>query len=62
MIVILTSNSLSMKAILKYKTLSKRVFNSASNNPKATFDEKIFEQEIKNIVAAAVGGQSPSMQ
>jgi predicted acylesterase/phospholipase RssA len=43
--------------------LSRRVFSSPPNNPKAAFDEKILEEEIKNIVATAVdGGQSPSMQ
>jgi len=43
--------------------LSRRVFSSPPNNPKAAFDENILEEEIKNIVATAVdGGQSPSMQ
>ncbi len=50
-------------AILKYKTFSQKVFSRASNDPKAKFDEKIYEEQIKNIVATAVvGGQSPSMQ
>jgi predicted acylesterase/phospholipase RssA len=51
------------EAILKYKTLSEKVFTSKSNDPKATFDYRVLEQEIKCVVATAViGGQSPSMQ
>jgi hypothetical protein len=47
--------------ILKYKTLSKEVFGTPSNDPKAAFNETILEQEIQNIVANAVdGGQDPS--
>ena len=47
-------------AIIKYKTLSEKVFTSNSNDPKATFDHRVLEQEIKNVVATAVpGGQSP---
>ena len=42
--------------------LSKKVFSSSSNDPKAVFDEKVLEQEIKNIVTAVLGDQSPSMQ
>jgi predicted acylesterase/phospholipase RssA len=50
-------------AILKYKTLSQKVFSSTSTDPKAAFDYKILEQEIKHIVAnAVIGGQSPSTQ
>ena len=50
-------------AIFKYKTLSEKVFTSKSNDPKATFDHNVLEQEIKNVVATAViGGQSPSIQ
>jgi hypothetical protein len=50
-------------AIFKYKTLSEKVFTSKSNDPKATFDHKVLEQEIKNIVAAApIDGQSPSTE
>jgi predicted acylesterase/phospholipase RssA len=49
--------------ILKYKTLSEKVFTTKSNDPKATFDHKVLEQEIKYIVATAViGGQSPSTE
>lgn len=49
--------------ILKYKTLSEKVFKSKSNDPKATFDHKVLEKEIKNVIATAViGGQSPSTQ
>ena len=48
-------------AILKYKTLSKEVFGTPSDDPKAAFDESILEKEIKTIVANAVdGGQDPS--
>jgi predicted acylesterase/phospholipase RssA len=43
------------------KTLSKEVFGTPSNDPKAAFNETILEQEIQNIVANAVdGGQDPS--
>ena len=50
-------------AIFKYKTLSEKVFTSTSNDPKATFDHKILEQEIKNVVATApIGGQSPFIE
>ena len=50
-------------AIIKYKTLSEKVFTSNSNDPKATFDHRVLEQEIKNVVATAVpGGQSPLTQ
>jgi hypothetical protein len=50
-------------AIFKYKTLSEKVFTSRSNDPKATFDRKVLEQEIKNVVATApIGGQSPSIE
>jgi predicted acylesterase/phospholipase RssA len=47
-------------AIFKYKTLSKKVFTSELNDPKAAFDHKVLEQEMKNVVATApIGGQSP---
>jgi Patatin-like phospholipase len=49
-------------AIQKYKTLSEKVFTTKTKNPKATFDHKVLEQEIKRVVATAVGGQSPSIQ
>jgi predicted acylesterase/phospholipase RssA len=48
-------------AILKYKTLSEKVFASKSNDRKATFDHKVLEQEIKHVVATAVIDQSPSI-
>jgi hypothetical protein len=50
-------------AILKYKTLSRKVFSSKSNDPKAAFDCKVLEDQIKLVIASAVkGGQSPSTQ
>jgi hypothetical protein len=50
-------------AILKYKILPQKVFDSSSNDPKAAFDHKILKEEIKNVIATAVvGGQSPSTQ
>ena len=41
-------------AIHKYRTLSKKVFTSTSNDLKATFDYTILKQEIKNIISNAV--------
>src|SRR5437762_1801323 len=50
-------------AIFKYKSLSEKVFTSKSNDPKAEFDHKVLEEEIKNVVATApIGGQSPSIE
>jgi predicted acylesterase/phospholipase RssA len=59
-----SSNSQSVDdTILKYKTLSQKVFSSKSTDPKATFNHKVLEQEIKNVIATAVaGGQSESTQ
>jgi predicted acylesterase/phospholipase RssA len=49
--------------ILKYATFSQKVFSTEWTHDKSKFDHEVLEQEIKDVIAAAVpGDQSSSTQ
>jgi patatin-like phospholipase/acyl hydrolase len=51
------------EARTKYEAFSRKVFSRKSDDAHAAFDEKVLEQEFKNVVATAIpGGQSTSAQ